>query len=391
MNIISINTALKTNSISSEYLGDHRCFVFIECNELDKLAPHIKEKAEVVITYNSFPELCELASNLNLTALDTRVFCVSEDYMVPASEVRLSLGLAGLQPSSASRFRDKTVMKDVLRTSGLRVPHFGHFDKTLSYDEVTSRVGTPFVLKPIDALGALGVYIIKSESEFANTINMIGDECYEYEEFISGRLYHVDTLLKEGKVVFNVACEYTAPNLDFQKGVPIISIPLLENDELAIKLKAFALDCICALGLESGPAHTEVFLLDNGELVFLESAARTPGAVIVPMYEKQFGFNMIEAALQIEIGDTPYIPISTSNNYYFSGIFPTKQGILSKQLTLPIQSEYNIQWKVSEGELMPKVASLRNISASILVENNCYESLMNDFKSLITCVPFESH
>ena len=94
---------------------------------------------------------------------------------------------------------------------------------------------------------------------------------------------------------------------------------------------------------------------------------------------------------QIEIGDTPYIPVSTPNNYYFSGIFPTKQGILSKQLALPIQSEYDIQWKVNEGELMPKVASLRNISASILVKNNCYESLMNDFKSLITCVPFESH
>lgn len=74
MNIVSINTALKTNSIPSEYLGAHRCFVFIEHNELDKLAPHIKKKAESVITYNSYSELCVLAFNLNLTALDTRIF-----------------------------------------------------------------------------------------------------------------------------------------------------------------------------------------------------------------------------------------------------------------------------------------------------------------------------
>lgn len=390
MNILSINTALKTNSIPKKYFEENDIYIFLEENEISKLHQEVVSYAKSIISFESLGDIAKSIKEIDLGDKETRVFCVSEDYMIAAADAREFLNIPGLQPGIASKFRDKTIMKQSLDTAGLRVPKFGHYNEELSYDEIKEKVGIPFVLKPIDSLGAMGVYVVSSEVDYLESIKNMKGSNYEYEEYISGTLYHIDTLLENGNVVFQTACAYSAPNLDFQKGKPIISIPMLDDIDLSNKLKEFTAECISTLGLTSGPSHTEVFILSNGELVFLESAARTPGAMIVPLYEKQYGFNMIEASLQIELGEVEAGIFCNKEvvKHYMSGIFPTKSGILSEKLDLPIGSSYDMEWKFEKGQEMPNAESLRNISASFIACNENYNNLNDDFIVLRNYFPY---
>ena len=368
---------------------EHNIYVFVAIKESNCLSKNVTESAAQVITFNSEDEILSAAKNLQIDNKNTRVFCASEDYLISAAKIRESLHIPGLTLEITQNFRDKTVMKKRLEEATLRVPKFGHFDRSMSFETVKNEVGTPFILKLVDALGALGVHTIHNEQGYINAVeNMINDR-YQYEGFITGKLYHVDTLMQSGETVFQVACEYTAPNLEFQKGKAIISLPMPATDELAQQLKNFTADCLTALGLQSGAAHTEIFVLANGELVFLEAAARTPGAVIVPLYEKQFSVNMIEAALQTEIGE-PLPKVEDRSEWsYFSGIFPTAAGILKSKSALPIDSMYEMTWKVDEGETMTEAKSLRDISASVIARNESYDTLKRDFAKLTSYAPYE--
>ncbi len=59
---------------------------------------------------------------------------------------------------------------------------------------------------------------------------------------------------------------------------------------------------------------------ESGELVFLEAACRTPGAIMVPIYQAQFDMNMIEMALDIECG-LDIAEIVKNDSYCMGGIF----------------------------------------------------------------------
>ncbi len=392
MNIIVFNTALKTNAISKKLLEKHDVTVLIENSDAVNLSETIKKTAKKIICFSSSNECLSLLEKENLDVLDTRIFCISEDYLLDAAYLRSELGLRGLKPNIAHRFRDKTLMKSILLNNNIRAPKFGLFSSNITFEQIQGQVGTPFVLKPCGALGALGVVIINNKVEFEKFSLCMLDMEYQYEEFVSGKLYHVDMLLMDSEIIFQAACEYTAPNLEFQYGKSCLSMPLQTNSQLDISLKSFTKKCLNTLGLTDGPAHTEIFISDQGEMIFLESAARTPGALVVPLYKKQFKMNMIDLAFLVEVND-----VSTINTLfqeegdmrYFAGLFPTKAGVIEVLIHPNISSCYDLQLKYLVGDEMRNPLSLRDIGATIVAENNNYEILKTDFENLINFTPFK--
>lgn len=378
--IVSINSVIRHNAVSSTFYKRNKIIVCVKNGENKALNQHVINNCFKVIEFETFNDIEKEIKESKINTDNIKIFSTSEDYMYIAAKLRASLSIAGMSFSEVSVFRDKTLMKKKAVQGEIRVPHFNNYEGQ-SYQEITEQVGLPFVLKPRDAAGSFGVHIVKCETDFSEAIKDITlAGSYAFEEYISGNLYHVDLLVQKGNIVFSVASEYTFPNLDFLSGKPCLSLVLKNDSEVSKNLKTFASQIVRSLGLENGPSHIEIFISDHGEMVFLEAACRTPGAIVVPLYEKQFGVNMIEEAINIEQGKPVEKNYPASEYHHFAGIFPIIEGEIKQIHDVAIRSEFDLEMHCSVGDSFTGLNSLKNISGSIVVKNKNYDELREDFE-----------
>ncbi|WP_104025735.1 ATP-grasp domain-containing protein [Vibrio hyugaensis] len=382
MKVISINTAKRHNALSVEFLKARKIIVCVKDGEFTELSNDVLKHAFKVLTFESPEALISTLVTLDILTTNDRVFSASEDFMYVAAQIRERFGLEGMTVIETAYFRDKCLMKEKALSAGVNVPRYGAYHSDISFSDIVQHVGLPFVLKPKDSAGAFGVYIVRNQHDYDLAIKTsdIGLG-YEYEAFIEGKLYHVDLLVQNGDVCFQAACEYSFPNLDFQFGKPCLSLVLEESHELYQRLTKFAAFAVLSLGLRNGPSHIEIFVKKSGELVFLEAACRTPGAIVVPIYQAQFDMNMIEMALDIECGND-IAEIVKNESYCMGGIFPAKQGRVNKINTINLQSEFELNLGCKVGDYYDGVDSVKNLSGSIVVKGKNYAEVRSDFEAL---------
>lgn len=317
---------------------------------------------------------------------EVRIICLSEDNLLVSAKLRDEFNIPGLRFDVAVPFRNKIIMKNVLKSKNIRVPHYSKFDNDKAkdpsnyFENLSEKMGLPFVAKPTSFLGGLGVVMIdsvKSFTEFCKS-SLIEAE-YEVEEFIAGTLFHCDSIRKGGKTIFSVCSEYNNPNFDFQLGKPVISMPLVQDDPLAKRISFFNETVLDALDYEQGVSHHELFLTKNDKLIFLEIAARSPG-VVTPMYRHAFNIGMEDIGFLIEM-DIPF-ELNVTQKNYFTGIFPVIPGKVDKLINPSLKSKYEIKWVVKEGDLINSSKSVRDKSASITAWNDDYSELREDFDLL---------
>ena len=299
-----------------------------------------------------------------------KIICLSEDNLLLAAELRDEFDISGMRLEQAKSFRDKTIMKDILRAKNIRTPHYVKFDANAArdsksyYDCLQREINLPFVLKPFNLLGGLGIVMINS-----------------FEEFISGTLYHCDSIVKDKEIIFSTCCEYTNPNFDFQAGKSVISMSLKNSDPVAQRIFEFNQNVLNAMNLEEGISHHELFITNKNEIVFLEIAARSPGAVVTPMYRQSFNVAMEDIDFKIQM-NIPFQLTPSYNTYYLSGILPSLSGTVKELVSPDIKSKYEMKWAVKEGDLTSASMSLRDKSGSISAWNINYEELRDDFNYL---------
>ncbi|MCF2907560.1 ATP-grasp domain-containing protein [Pseudoalteromonas sp. DL2-H2.2] len=315
------------------------------------------------------------------------IVTMAEDLLLVAAKLREAFNLTGMNFEQTYRFRNKGEMKKILQKANIRVPYFGKLDLSKSehkayFEEIVAEVGLPFIIKPTMMACSNGVSKIESFDAFAEYLDDAQPNIeYGYEEFISGKLYHCDSIVSNGEVIFSSACEYTNENMHFQKGKSVISMPLPDDLAISQEILAFNKAVLNELGMEQGVNHLEVFKKGD-ELVFLEVACRAPGAVVVPMYERQFGFNFLNTNLEMELGLVPELSKS-AKVYCFSGIFPVQPGTAIELVEPQLQSRFDMNWNIKQGQKFDSADSLRDIAGSIQATNQCFDTLREDFRKLI--------
>ena len=236
---------------------------------------------------------------------------VSEFDLLTAAELRAALGIPGWSTAYVNRFRDKTVMKRWITYAGIRAPRYLELAADATADAVlaggTGLRALPLILKPRDGAASKGVQLVRSEEELALALTRIGPEAlagYEAEEYVEGRIHHVDGIRSGGRFHFATVSEYVNTCLDFTDGTPLGSV-LLDRGPLHDQLTGFAADCLDALELWDGPFHLELILTDAGEPVFLEVGLRPGGAGVPFVHRDLFGIDLYCEAFRTTIGLPP--------------------------------------------------------------------------------------
>lgn len=221
-----------------------------------------------------------------------------------AALLREHLRVPGMGETTTRYFRDKLAMRVRAQTVGLRVPEFVSVLNDARIREFTSHVPAPWMLKPRFLAGALGIRKVESEQELWHRIEQLGDEraMYVLERFLPGDVFHVDTLAFDSKVLFGIASGYGKPPFDASHGGDVFTTRILPRDEpLATSLVADCKKVLGAMKLVRGASHTEFIRAKaDGQLYFLETAARCGGAHIAEMLEAGTGLSTWREWAKIE-------------------------------------------------------------------------------------------
>jgi biotin carboxylase len=290
------------------------------------------------------------ASFLARTEKIDRIVALDDFDVERAATLREHLRVPGMGETTARNFRDKLAMRTQAASKGIPVPEFLH---VLNHDEInsfTKKVPLPYIVKARSLAGAHGLQKVNNEEELWNRINELGDEqsFFLMEKFITGNIYHVDTILYENEIRFALANRYGKPPYEVAHSGRVFTSRTVERgSETETKLLELNEKVLKALGLLRGVSHTEFIESDeDGKFYFLETSARVGGAHLADLVEAASGINLWREWAKIEIlrGEGEYKYPEVKNDY--AGIIQS----LAKQ-EWPDLSAYNdpeVIWKLNK-------------------------------------------
>ncbi len=226
------------------------------------------------------------------------VVALDEYDALVAADLREHLRLRGFGHSQARFFRDKLAMRTQASRSRIRMPRFVQVLNHGRIAEFLETVPAPWVMKPRMEASAMGIRKLSRADEVWARIEELGDEQSRFllEEFVEGDVYHVDSVVTAGKVVFSAPSRYETPPLNIYQGGGVFQTTTVDRESKeAAGLAKLNKRLLKAFGLKDGVAHAEFIKRhDDGKLYFLEVAARVGGAGIDQLVEAAYGINLWE-------------------------------------------------------------------------------------------------
>jgi biotin carboxylase len=233
------------------------------------------------------------------------VVALDEFDLEVAAEIREHWRQGGMGVSTTAFYRDKLAMRTGARARGFPVPEFS---RVLNYDELRAfmdAVPGPWLLKPRTSASALGIRKIQEPEQLWRALDELGDRQSHFvlERFLPGEIFHVDSVVSEGKVVFSTAHQYGRPPMQVMHEGGVFTTRTVDRTSSDWKdLTRFNAVLAPAFGLGHGVTHAEYIKAHaDGKFYFLEIAARVGGAFIADLVEASTNVNLWREWARIEV------------------------------------------------------------------------------------------
>jgi len=234
-----------------------------------------------------------------------RVVALDEFDMEVVAQIREHMRIPGMGTSATAFYRDKLAMRVAARDAGFLVPDFV---RVLNYDELRAymdSVPAPWLLKPRSEASALGIKKIIGPEDLWPVLDQLGDSqsYFLMERFVPGDIFHVDSIVSEGKVIFSSVHQYGRPPMQVMHEGGVFTTRTVDRSspEFAA-LTELNSRLAPALGMQRGVTHGEYIRAHaDGRFYFLEIAARVGGAFIADLVEHSTGINLWREWAKIEV------------------------------------------------------------------------------------------
>lgn len=247
-----------------------------------------------------------------------RIVGMDEFDVLTAAMAREHLDLPGMSRSQALRFRDKLAMRNIAFKAGIPCPEFIGAFNAEQIAQFLNEVPAPWVVKPRSEVSAFGIRKCETPDEVWNVLNDLNarnnwrDHPSQFllERFIEGRVFHVDSIVEDGKVLACGVSQYgTTPFKVSHYGGVFTSSIVPYNSKERKQLETLNRALLMAFKYERGVSHAEFLQSDKtGEFFLLEVACRVGGAYIANVLEHACNFNLWREWAKIETAtdDKPY-------------------------------------------------------------------------------------
>lgn len=213
-----------------------------------------------------------------------------------ATYIRENLRIDGMGQTTGRYFRDKLAMRMRAKSCGISNPNFCSLFNDHDINTFADTIAPPWVLKPRSEASASGIIKVYDKESLWIHINEMGNNRFKYlvEQFRPGDVYHCDSLILDGKVLFSITSKYLSTPMEISQGGGIFrstNIPYNSEDDKAIK-KVNEL-VIKGFGLKHGAAHSEYIKCnEDGKIYFLETSSRVGGAHLAEMVASASDINL---------------------------------------------------------------------------------------------------
>lgn len=299
--------------------------------------------------------------------IDGIMTLASDMPMRSVARVATELGLPGIDPDTALRATNKRAMREALRDAGVPVPAFLRATDAVSFLDAVRKIGADrFIVKPADNSGSRGVSLVSvSDGEQAALIacqraldNARTGEIL-IEEYMQGPEVSVEAISVDGDpYILAITDKLTT-------GAPYFvemghSEPSRLHPEAQADIRRTTERAIRAIGIRSGPSHTELIVTDRGAKI-VELGARLGGDNITThLVPLSTGIDMVKASIQIALGEapdlTPTLNMGAAIRYAQAdpGVI---ESILGVERARDIEGVVQLSFTRGAGELAPEIRS----------------------------------
>ena len=252
-----------------------------------------------------------------------RVVALEEYDIVTAAHIREHLCVPGMGTTLARSFQDKLAMRCKANEVAIHQPKFVPLVNYAVVDEFMKQASPPWMLKPRIGASAMGMKKLHDPEAVWRAVADLDarepvherSDFHLLEQFVPGDVYHVDSLVAAGKVLFASVERYGAPPFDVSHsgGVPLsYFVKYGSREERA--LLALNKKLLKGFGFEQGVTHAEFIRPvssaqhPNEEFIFLEVAARVGGAYTADTIAAATGINLWRewAGIELATPERPY-------------------------------------------------------------------------------------
>jgi biotin carboxylase len=272
------------------------------------------------------PLFIDLIAFLARKVKPDRVVALEEFDVMTAALIREHFCLTGMDSSTAKTFRDKYRMAEAARLAGATVPEFVPLINPDDVRAFMERVPPPWIIKPRSDVSAIGIRRVKEADEVWRVIDELNERpnlrerasYYLLAQFIAGEVFHVDSIVNKGRVLFAGANRYGRPPLEVaHQGGTYISRTVARRSEDEKTLFAVNRKLVKSMSIERGATHAEFIKSDeDGRFYFLEIAARVGGAYIADVLEAASGLNLWREWAGMEVDGTSAAKLKPVRNEY---------------------------------------------------------------------------
>lgn len=251
--------------------------------------------------------------------------------LLAVSSAAESYGLSSLDPEVVAALRSKGAMREVLSQHDMPTPRFvvGLLDTPFVNEAL--KLPLPLVVKPADGFSSIGVERVERYEDVApaceralvamRRAGMLAGEVV-IEEYVDGPEYAVESISYEGRTrVLTIGYKGRPSGPYFEESV--YRIPSGLTPEAERDIRAVVEQAHVALGIDTGPAHTELRLGRDGKPYILEIGARVGGSgVSHVLVEAAIGIDYFAEVFAVALGRRPSVldldrraPIRAAGNY----------------------------------------------------------------------------
>lgn len=267
--------------------------------------PAVRDDLFAVPDFADRRKLVHAVAYLMRTRHFDRIVALDDFDVEVVAYLREHFQVPGAGESTGRLFRDKLAMRVKARDLGLRIPAFAPLVNHDALRDFLADVPGPWLVKPRGEASAAGIRVCATADDVWRRVDELGDEqsFHLVEKMVPGDLFHVDSLVDRGRVLFAEVNAYWKPLLDVYHGGGVYASRTAPRDSPdVVKLRAANEAVLAGFGLGHGASHTEFMKAHaDGEFYFIETSCRVGGAETATMVEAATGVNLWAEWAAIEL------------------------------------------------------------------------------------------
>jgi hypothetical protein len=280
-----------------------------------------------------------------------RILSMIEPVQLAVAQLRERFATPGPSVRAATTFTNKLAMKSAMTGVDDLLPAHVAFDRS-EFERapheyaraVFAKLGGPLFVKPLAENSSVDTARIDDPQQLVAHLHGARADL-EIDEYIDGDGFHLDSVIVDGRVAWFGAGWYLAPQGQTLHGKPLAGAAIAPNDALFEELRALNQRLLSSFDrVPDGCTHMEVLRRRDGRWVFLEVAARVPGARVVETYEITRGINLRHTHYQLLAG----LPVDlTERRGPYAGYYcpmKTEPGVIERVVSPPFSCAHRGEW-----------------------------------------------